>query len=784
MTRTRLRTLAAGLALVWVFGAQTALAAGGSVTPSFTLTPGSLQCGGHTTATLTIDGQSPPPGTQPVDVMLTLDVSGSMGGQPIADMRTAATSFVNIMDAGDGASDGTMGSSRVGMVSFSDVATLRAPLTHSASAVNSQISGLVAGGNTNISHGIDLSQSQLGGSAVKRVMVLMTDGQPTRTNRGGNPVTDAIAAATAAKAAGTELYTIGLGTSVSESFLRQLATDNAHYYRAPTSADLQAIFTAIAQGVAGPAATGMQYSVQAAPGFAIAGAAASAGTVTYTAAGLTWDVGELRTQTVSLSYTLQHTGGTDGARPVQTAADLTYTDDDGNVQTRSFAAATVQVDGCNQPPVANAGADQSVAMTGAAGATVTLDGSASTDDGQVQPLSYTWYEGATLLGTGPTLDFTFPLGAHNLTLVVFDGVYSASDTVTVTVEDRIAPVTTITVSGTAGNAGWYVSPVTVDVSAADNPGGSGVDFTTATLDGSAFAAPALLAVDGVYTAEAHSTDRAGNVEAPPATLTVSVDQTAPTTAASLDPAAASGSNGWYNGPVSLTLTASDAKSGVAGTEYQVNGGAWEAYTGAVAFAADGVYTVAFRSHDVAGNQEADQSVTFQVDATAPTVTVAAPAGGTYSIADVLTVGYTAADAMSGVDTVVADLDGAAVTDGQAVQLWTLAPGAHTFTVTATDRAGNSQTRTVTFTVAVTYDGLEQLKHWFADHGYIDNQGVVNSLDQKLRAARAAHERGQHETEDNILRAFIAEVQAQTGKHIFEPAGSTLASWAQTMIDSH
>ncbi|HLN59908.1 MAG TPA: Ig-like domain-containing protein, partial [Symbiobacteriaceae bacterium] len=154
------------------------------------------------------------------------------------------------------------------------------------------------------------------------------------------------------------------------------------------------------------------------------------------------------------------------------------------------------------------------------------------------------------------------------------------------------------------------------------------------------------------------------------------------------------------------------------------------------------------------------------------------------IADILTVGFGAADNLSGVDTVAATLDGAAVADGQAVQLWTLAPGAHTLTVTATDRAGNSQTQTVTFTVQVAYGGLEALKHWFADHGYIDNQGVVNSLDQKLRAARAAHERGQHETEDSILRAFIAEVQAQTGKHIFEPAGSTLASWAQTMIDSH
>jgi hypothetical protein len=57
--------------------------------------------------------------------------------------------------------------------------------------------------------------------------------------------------------------------------------------------------------------------------------------------------------------------------------------------------------------------------------------------------------------------------------------------------------------------------------------------------------------------------------------------TAPVTIATLEPAAATGENGWYLGDVQLLLATSDAWSGVSRTEYSIDDGApWQAYGGA------------------------------------------------------------------------------------------------------------------------------------------------------------------------------------------------------------
>ncbi|MEA3225351.1 MAG: choice-of-anchor Q domain-containing protein, partial [Planctomycetota bacterium] len=91
----------------------------------------------------------------------------------------------------------------------------------------------------------------------------------------------------------------------------------------------------------------------------------------------------------------------------------------------------------NTPPVANAGPDQIVECTG-----VTLDGSASSDDGQIQPLTYTWtWIGGSATGVNPAV--TLPLGTTTVTLAVYDGELSDTDTVDITVGDTTAPVITI-----------------------------------------------------------------------------------------------------------------------------------------------------------------------------------------------------------------------------------------------------------------------------------------------------------------------------------------------------
>jgi hypothetical protein len=115
------------------------------------------------------------------------------------------------------------------------------------------------------------------------------------------------------------------------------------------------------------------------------------------------------------------------------------------------------------------------------------------------------------------------------------------------------------------------------------------------------------------------TDLAGTVFA----LVEEEDTVAPTTTAGQNPEA--NAYGWNNSDVTLTLTATDDRSGVARTEFTVNGGAWRTYATPLVFANEGIYVVQFRSIDVAGNVEAPRTTRVQIDETDPlSIAVAIP----------------------------------------------------------------------------------------------------------------------------------------------------------------
>jgi len=97
--------------------------------------------------------------------------------------------------------------------------------------------------------------------------------------------------------------------------------------------------------------------------------------------------------------------------------------------------------------------------------------------------------------------------------------------------DQSAPITTISVNGTIGGYGWYVSDVEVTLTAADNEGGSGVAETKYSLDGgetwNTYTSPFTVTADGYHVVLARSWDNAGNDEGPPAFEKVKIDQTPP-----------------------------------------------------------------------------------------------------------------------------------------------------------------------------------------------------------------------------------------------------------------
>ena len=172
----------------------------------------------------------------------------------------------------------------------------------------------------------------------------------------------------------------------------------------------------------------------------------------------------------------------------------------------------------NVPPVANAGADQSVECSPA----VRVDGSGSIDEDEDE-LSYEWREGDVVLGSTAVLEVTLPAGTHTLTLSVSDGRGgSDEDTVSVTVvSDTTAPTVSCAESHTVTVVDGCHAPVPDFASAAiasDNCSSLLVRAQTP-------AAGTSMSV-GTHIVTVSVTDEAGNVGTCPVALTV-IDNVAP-----------------------------------------------------------------------------------------------------------------------------------------------------------------------------------------------------------------------------------------------------------------
>jgi hypothetical protein len=252
----------------------------------------------------------------------------------------------------------------------------------------------------------------------------------------------------------------------------------------------------------------------------------------------------------------------------------------------------------------------------------------------------------------------------------------APATFTVNVAPPANTAPQVVVAGITGGAIYNkgsVPAATCQVTDAED-GNSSFAATLSTVDGP-YAADGI----GSQTASCSYTDAGGLTASASETYNV-VDPSAPSIGYTLAPASPDGSNGWYVSDVTLTWNVSEPESpnSLAKTGCDDQN-----------ITADQAETSYSCSATSAGGSAAEVGVSIKRDGTAPTVSlVGGPANdGSYYFGSVPAAPTcSASDALSG-------LDGSCSVSG-----YSGAVGSHTVTASATDKAGNFASASVTYTV--------------------------------------------------------------------------------------
>jgi hypothetical protein len=247
--------------------------------------------------------------------------------------------------------------------------------------------------------------------------------------------------------------------------------------------------------------------------------------------------------------------------------------------------------------------------------------------------------------------------------------------------------------GTEGLNDWYVSPVQVTItsvvdSTATPPISMAeihykVDGSETTVYGDS--AQFTISTEGVHTLEYWGVDNVGNVGRHHI-RTVSVDMTPPTITGAPDRDA--NAAGWYNDDVTVSFSVSDERSGIdeatVPDDVVLGEGTSQSVTGSVS--------------DLAGNTASDTVSGINVDKTAPTITINSPTNTLYIIGQSVVADWSATDSLSGISSA-----SGTVATGMLIDTSTV--GSKTFTVTASDNAGNMATLTINYNVGYAFSGF-------------------------------------------------------------------------------
>ena len=168
-----------------------------------------------------------------LDVVVAIDVSGSMAGEPLDRAKQAATQFVQSLGPNDEAA----------IFTFSDAVTPVTAFTNDRAALTNAIAGLQARGGTALYQAVQTSAyAARAAPAQRRAVVLLTDGQ----NDTRDTQATAAGSTDAAHGAGVPFFTIGFGDAPDTAYLQGLSGATQGQFRAANTGNVATVYGDIA----------------------------------------------------------------------------------------------------------------------------------------------------------------------------------------------------------------------------------------------------------------------------------------------------------------------------------------------------------------------------------------------------------------------------------------------------------------------------------------------------------------------------------------------------------
>jgi hypothetical protein len=148
-------------------------------------------------------------------------------------------------------------------------------------------------------------------------------------------------------------------------------------------------------------------------------------------------------------------------------------------------------------------------------------------------------------------------------------------------------------------------------------------------------------------------------------------------------------------------------------------------------------------------------------------------GARYGDSSTRRITFAGEDAVSRLEAVSAELDGAAIESGTELDLWRLALGEHELVVTGTDVAGNRATQALRFTVGTSFADVSALLGAFRDAGRLTGKEHARLAKRLAKAERGG-------TAKAVMRR-LERFGKTAGKVDDEEVGELLARDADALI---